>query len=200
MEVSYGVVNQRSAGFAVPINSLTQVLPRLKAQEVVRPPWLGISVADVADLPTDQLDLSVDHGVYVTGVVEDSPAQRAGIVASAVEISRDGAREGNGQVGDVIVAVAGVPVDSATEMISQLDQHQPGEEISLTVIRNGRETEVAVTLGEWPEQPEIKMDQRSFPREFPDIPREFRIPPDFHYEFSIPEFHFPELLPEIPHR
>ena len=90
-------------------------------------------------------------------------------------------------------------MESVTEMIAELNRHQPGQEVSLTVIRDGSETEVLVTLGEWPEEQEIRINQRSFPREFPNIPRGFRIPRD-QFQFEIPGFRFPDLIPEVPHR
>ena len=53
--------------------------------------------------------------------------------------------------GDIIVAVNGRPVASGTDLTVALNRYQAGGEITLTVVREGREIRVAVTLEEWPE-------------------------------------------------
>ena len=67
-----------SIGFAVPANTLVNLLPRLKENQVIRPPWLGITAASLEPLLVEALDLTVDHGVYVTQVMSGSPANKAG--------------------------------------------------------------------------------------------------------------------------
>ena len=67
-------------GFAVPINSLKSVLPRLKTEAVVKPPWLGVSAVAVDAQLAERLGLSVTSGVYVAGVAPDSPAEAAGLM------------------------------------------------------------------------------------------------------------------------
>ena len=71
-----------SIGFAVPANTLVNLLPRLKENQVIRPPWLGITAASLEPLLVEALDLTVDHGVYVTQVMSGSPANKAGLVAA----------------------------------------------------------------------------------------------------------------------
>ena len=52
--------------------------------------------------------------------------------------------------GDIVVAVNGMPVDSGAALTSHLNSYRPGDKIKLTVIRNGDEVAVLVTLGDWP--------------------------------------------------
>ena len=86
IEIPITGIPQRSTGFTVPIGALTQHLPALKQSVVVRPPWLGVSVSDVNQLLAEQLGLPVEEGVYVTGVMADSPAQAAGLIPSLTNL------------------------------------------------------------------------------------------------------------------
>jgi S1-C subfamily serine protease len=213
IEIGSTFTGRPSAGFAVPINSLVNFLPMLKAGQVVRPPWLGVSVTAVDQLLVERLELPVDEGVYVTGVMPDSPADEAGIVPSGIELRFDGDPTPEGEIGDIIVAINEAPVDSVSDLITEINRHQPGNEITLTVVRNGNEMEIPVTLGEWPEEQIARANReffrrphrpdppgfRIFPELPPEFPREFRIP-NYRFEFSIPGFSLPELLPDVPQR
>ena len=196
IQVSGGAFSFQSAlrpaiGFAVPVNTLADLLPRLKEKREIRPPWLGIAATALDRLLVESLDLTLSKGVYVTQVVPGSPADVAGLVASGTS-----GRGRSAKGGDVIVASDGVSVDSVASLITQLNEHLPGDEVTLTVVRDGEELEVQVKLGEWPEdQVEIRRS-RIFPQ--PDdngsgIPGHPSIP-------FIPGIPFPELFPEFPRR
>ena len=159
-------LTQRSIGFAVPVNSLTRMLPDLKAGNVVRPPWLGISAmsldsALIEDMGLEGigLDPANAQGVYVTQVVPDSPAEEAGLIASGILST---GRAGAG--GDVVVAVEGAAVISVGDLIGQLNRYTPGTEVELKLIRDGEEVLVPVILGEWPSQYAEGSPSRTFPR------------------------------------
>ena len=175
-------LSSSSIGFAVPINTLASLLPRLKEGQVIRPPWLGISATGLEPLLVESLGLAVDRGVYVTQIIPDSPAAQAGMLAS----SSDFLRRATGD-GDIIIAVDKVPVDSVVALITQLNEHLPGDGVALTVIRDGEEIEVLVTLGEWPEDAVVSRRPRILPEPDPGIP-------------FIPGLPFPDLFPEHPHR
>ena len=133
-------------GFAVPINFLKNNLDDLKEGGVIRPPWLGIRATEVTQELVEDLDLSVDSGVYVIGVEPDSPADDAGIMGSGLWDDRPT------RGGDIITAVNGVSVDSVTALITQLDAYSPDDEAPLTIVRDGTARTVTATLGEWPEE------------------------------------------------
>jgi S1-C subfamily serine protease len=81
-------------------------------------------------------------GVLVLDVQPDSPAAEAGLRPTRPDPN-------NGvQLGDVIVALDGKPVRSADDLLDLLEQHQPGETVQVTVLRDGKEQKVPVTLGE----------------------------------------------------
>jgi S1-C subfamily serine protease len=126
---------------------LREVLPQLKEQAVVRPPWLGTLSQSVRPLLVERLGLPVDRGFYIIRTIPGSPAQQAGLIPSGID-----ARGRPAAGGDIIIAVEGVSVASGTDLTTELNRHHAGEQITLTVIRNGFETQVEVILGEWPRE------------------------------------------------
>ena len=136
-------------GFAVPVDTLKSVLPRLKEGKedtVVRPAWIGIQAMDLTSQLAEELDLPVQKGVYVTRVIGGGPAEEAGLTGAGVDSEGELASGG-----DIITAVDGVEVEAVTDVIAYLNSKQPGDVVTLTVIRDGETIEISVTLGEWPE-------------------------------------------------
>ena len=133
-------------GFAVPINTAKQFLPRLEAGEEIQRPWMGIAGFDLDAATARRQGLSVNRGVLVTQVVPGGPAADAGI--------RGG--EGEGQQlpegGDVITAVDGNEVANMSDLGDRLATKRPGDTVRLTINRDGRERQVTVTLAAWPAQ------------------------------------------------
>lgn len=107
-------------GFAIPISTAEQVADQLVAGEEIEYPVLGIQ-------GTSQVSA---QGAVVAGVEEGSGADEAGL-----------------ERGDRIVGVAGAPIESFSELQSEILSRQPGDELELTVSRNGTEETVTVTLG-----------------------------------------------------
>jgi S1-C subfamily serine protease len=135
-----------SIGYAVPINTAKSMLPALLKGEKVKSAWLGISGMAITPELVQNLNLTVSKGVYVIGVMPDSPAQKAGL--------REGGSNEQGEPtsgGDVITAVDGVAVSKVEDLISYLNGKRPGDEVTLSVVRDGKQMTVKVILGEWPE-------------------------------------------------
>ncbi len=133
-------------GFAVPINTAQRLLPQLEAGTQLEPVWLGISGQELdATIAKDQ-GLSVEQGVLITDIVPGSPADEAGLRGG------QGSNENVPRGGDVITAVDGNRVTTIGELTEQLAEHKPGDSVSLTIVRDGREQTVAATLQAWPEQ------------------------------------------------
>jgi S1-C subfamily serine protease len=89
------------------------------------------------------LGVSVEHGVLVIDVLPGSPAARAGLQGS------QGA-QGDEKGGDVIVSVAGQPVQKTEDIGQALDAHAPGDTIAVTVLRDGQQKALNVKLDAWP--------------------------------------------------
>ena len=75
-ELSPRNLRRGTIGFAVPSNTLINLLPRLKEKQIIRPVWLGISVATLGPLLVETLELPEEHGVYVTQVMGGVPQTR----------------------------------------------------------------------------------------------------------------------------
>jgi S1-C subfamily serine protease len=135
-------------GFAVPINTAIRVMEQLKSDGEVKYAWLGIAgqslTADVASA------LGIEgEGVLVAQVVDDSPAADAGIKGGTTQTEVQGQPYVTG--GDVITAIDGDKVLSMEELAGTVAEHEPGDKVTLTVLRDGESNEVTVTLGEKPQ-------------------------------------------------
>jgi S1-C subfamily serine protease len=125
-------------GFAVPVDTINRVVPRLIAYGRYVRPTLGIQTDDRVTRQLFGPDGA--DGVLLLGVTADSPAERAGLRATRQE------RNGNIVIGDIIAAIDGRPVENQAALVAALDAHEFGDRITLTVIRNDRRIEVPVTL------------------------------------------------------
>jgi S1-C subfamily serine protease len=125
-------------GFAVPVDTVNRFVPQLIAAGKYVRPALGIEVDErLNQLITRQLGVA---GVAVLRVVPGSAADAAGLRGG-----RAGA-DGGFVPGDVIVAVEGTTVDSVPKLFSRLDDHDVGDIIRITVLRDGQKTELRATL------------------------------------------------------
>jgi S1-C subfamily serine protease len=135
-------------GFAVPVNTVKRVVPSLIASGRYADPWLGIEAASITPLDAQELGLPVERGVVVQGVVEGGPADRAGLRAGDRQTRAEGSP--TTASGDIIVSMDGVPVQRMDDLIICLADKRVGQTITLTVLRNGTERAVQVTLEERP--------------------------------------------------
>lgn len=115
--------------FAVPASLVRKVIYDLKDYGVVQRPLLGISINDVDAALAKERDLNVLKGVWVAGVGPNSSAEDAGI-----------------EINDVIVSIDGKAVDNVAELQEQVAVNSPGDEIEVTLIRNGKTRIVMATL------------------------------------------------------
>jgi len=132
-------------GFAVPSNVAQKVLPELKAGKQVARPWIGIRGVALTQTLAQQLGLSVNQGVYVVSVNPGSPAEKAGLKGGNL-----GTTGAPAPGGDIITAVDGNAVSSVQDISNYINTKNVGDNITLSVLRNGSNTDVQVTLGTWP--------------------------------------------------
>src|SRR5690606_18658344 len=127
-------------GFAVPVDAVNRVVPRLIAYGRYVRPSLGISSND--DL-TRRLLRGMDvRGVLVLEVQPDSPAAEADIRSTRV------LSDGTISLGDVITAIDGRPVTSLDELTARLDEYAFGASVTVTLWRDGRERRVNLRLSD----------------------------------------------------
>jgi len=123
-------------GFAIPVDEVNRIVPRLIRDGRLLRPALGITAAPEGLAQALQLP----GGVPIARVVPGGPAHKAGLRAFA--------RGGDGRLvqGDVITAVVGEPVADFDDLLDQLERYQAGERITLTLWRAGRSRLQAVEL------------------------------------------------------
>ena len=147
MGVNYAVAVVSSVpvgvGFAVPSNTLRDILTDLMSPGEIKRPWIGISGAPLTKSMSEFLNIPTESGIYVHEVWSGSPAQEA-------RLRGDPLRAPTGQ-GDVIVAVDGIPVGSVSDMVSYLNTRRPGDHVTLTILRDKKAQEVDISLAEWPD-------------------------------------------------
>ena len=117
-------------GFAIPSNEVSDIVDDIMEYGYVTgKPKLGISCQDVTQSISQMYDMPV--GVYVISVTEDSAADKAGL-----------------QKGDIITAIDGDEVTTTEELNAKKNKHSAGDEVELTISRDGKEEKVTVTLDE----------------------------------------------------
>ena len=138
-------------GFAVPVDLVKVVVPDLIALGRYRHPWLGISGYEIRPELQQALDLPVEYGALVASVVEGGPAEAAGVRGGDQEVEVPGYPSPVPTGGDIIVAIDGAPVHGMDDIITYLQHTRVGQEVLLTIIRDGSEASIAVELGERPQ-------------------------------------------------
>jgi len=139
-------------GFAIPIDTLRDNLEQLKETGEVDHAFIGISGGTVTPELAKAVNLPVDEGVIVQTVIKDGPADKAGLEAGNTSATIDGEEVRLG--GDIITEVDGEKVKSMDEMIEIVQESKPGDELKLTILRDGQEKTADVTLGTQPESSE----------------------------------------------
>ena len=118
-------------GFAIPINTAQAVAQQILQKGYVSHPYLGIRWQANTPNIAARDRLPADWGVYVTDVNANSPATKAGL-----------------RQGDIITGIDDVTMDETHSYLNTLFLHQPGEQVTLVVVRNTQTLKIQVTLGE----------------------------------------------------
>ncbi|RMF50049.1 MAG: PDZ domain-containing protein [Bacteroidetes bacterium] len=116
-------------GFAIPINIVRKAVEDLKQYGLVQRAFLDVEVTDFLEGDATGLSSQELEGLYVGRVRPGGAADKAGI-----------------KVGDHLLAVDGVPVQTQAELLERLAQHRPGDKVKLTYRRNGRLYETSAVL------------------------------------------------------
>ncbi len=137
-------------GFAIPSAIVQQVVPELISTAHYQHPWLGVSVLSLNPDLAEAMNLDANQrGALVESVITDSPAEKAGLQAGQQQVTINGTQYGVG--GDVIIAFNGQTVKSSDDLITLLARYGAvGQTVTLTVLRNGQEMQLQVTLGTRP--------------------------------------------------
>ena len=139
-------------GFAVPSNMLLKEIPVLIERGSYTHPWLGFTAKDLSPDIAESLGLARNYkGAAVVSVVENSPANKAGIRGEVVKENFGGSQVVSS--GDIVTKIDGLSVKSMDDVISHLDESKKvGDKVILTVNREGKNVDVTVTLEERPSE------------------------------------------------
>lgn len=119
--------------FAVPSNTVEVAVKQLIETGVITQPWVGIAFYSIDSSLATQYSLPVDRGIIITDVDPDSPAAEAGL-----------------QTEDIITSVDGKEITPAQDLATIMFDYDPGDTVTLNVIRGNDESEMDLTLGEAP--------------------------------------------------
>ena len=118
-------------GFALPMNTAQAIAGQIIQQGYFARPYIGISYQPIDPNIADRYDLPAQWGAYITDVDSGSPASDAGL-----------------QQGDIITRIGDVTLDETHTYVNTLFTFKPGDQIALTLIRDGNEMQIPITLGE----------------------------------------------------
>lgn len=140
-------------GFAIPSNTMEKVVPSLITTGSFKHPWLGVAGRDMTPGIADRLGLEEPRGFLVMDLVAGSPAGLAGIRGGDEDATIDGVPVKLG--GDVIVGVDNKTVRKIDDILVYLQREKAvGDELQLTILRDGQEMNITAVLGARPSQQE----------------------------------------------
>jgi Do/DeqQ family serine protease len=116
-------------GFAIPADIVKKVVEDIMQYGIVQRAYLGIMIRDINNDLVEKDHLKITEGAYVDSTTAKSAAEEAGI-----------------HTGDVITGVDNNPVRQTADLLEQIGRHRPGDEVMVTVNRNGKELTYSVKL------------------------------------------------------
>ena len=125
-----------SIGFAIPSNLVKMLVPQLVAKGKIEWGWLGVSIGEIGDDEVEKLKLTDARGVIIRDVVPGQPAAQSGLRAN-----------------DVVVAVDGAPTETPRDLQRLVASSPVGTRLHLSVLRDGRQEDIEVTVGTYRESP-----------------------------------------------
>jgi len=141
-------------GFAVPINTVREVVSQILETGSVEHAYLGVRMQAIDETLAETFRLSVDSGILIVDVVEGSPADEAGLQGGDQPVIVGGTSYVLG--GDIVTAADGEPVAAPDDLRRMIMDKEPGEAMTLDVHRGDRgesERTVSVTIGRQPAEP-----------------------------------------------
>lgn len=118
-------------GFAIPANTAQAIAQQIIQLGYFSRPYMGINYQPIDPNIAARYNLPVQWGVYITDVAANSPASDAGL-----------------QKGDIITKLGDIALDETHAYVNTLFTFKPGDQVTLNVMRNGKDTQVQITLGE----------------------------------------------------
>ncbi|MDP8904681.1 MAG: trypsin-like peptidase domain-containing protein [Chloroflexota bacterium] len=124
-------------GFAIPINIAKPIMAQALAGEELERPWMGVYYTPVNRAVADAEDLPIDYGALIDAPAPGEPAVLPGSPADEAGV----------QAGDIITAIDGRRIDGNNSLDEVLSKYRPGDTVALSVLRNGEDLTLRLTLG-----------------------------------------------------
>ncbi len=149
--INTAIINYaQNIGFSIPSNIVERISTQLIENGEVRRGWLGVGIEMVGPEIAAKADIKEGKGVLVNSVFEGDPAERAGL-----------------RVGDIIIKIGGVAINSPTRMIRIVGVISPGQTVQLDILRDGKPHVIPVKLENYPKktpkQASLSTPQEEFP-------------------------------------
>ena len=136
-------------GFAIPVSMVHLIIPDLIQNGEHDWAWLGVRGSSLTPPLVEAMDLPVEDGAYFADILPGGPAAKAGLEGEDETVTIDKRLVSIG--GDVVTAIDGRPVRSFDDLLIYIAlEAEPGEQVALTIWRNGEFLEVTVTLDDRP--------------------------------------------------
>jgi serine protease Do len=145
-------IYSRSGGFmglsfAIPIEMAINVADQLKTRGRVSRGWLGVLIQDVTKDLADSFGMKHPRGALIARVLPESPSEEAGL-----------------QVGDVIVAFNGIPINSSSKLPPLVGRSSIDKPAKLEILRQGKTKRLEVNIGELPSEEQMEMASNAAPK------------------------------------
>ncbi len=128
------IQNAQGIGFAVPVDTVSRVVPQLEAKGRVERAWLGVGLADLPD-DRSRMFYPAEYGALIARIEPKSPADKAGLAE-----------------GDVVLALDDKKIEDSAALMRAVSAMDIGDKAKLKVNRRGQTKELTLTLGKMPEQ------------------------------------------------
>jgi serine protease Do len=134
--------NGQNIGFAIPINDVTGLIDTVKTSGKLQRPFIGVVYVPLTNDLAKQYGLSTNRGAYIAPpaisgasdvIVPDSPADHAGLKS-----------------GDIITKIDNTAIDERNSLSALVNRHKVGDKVTLSVLRDGKEQKIDLTLGAAP--------------------------------------------------
>jgi len=138
-------------GFAVPISAVKRSIEQLREDGEAEYAYIGVSSQPLYPQLARKLGIDATFGGLVSEVVSGGPAEEAGIEGGDDKLRFQAAQYRTG--GDVILQVEGRDIVGPDDLAEVISARQPGDEVTVTILRDGERKEIELKLGKRPDSP-----------------------------------------------
>jgi S1-C subfamily serine protease len=147
-QIETGSGSNSGVGFAVPVSAIKRSVAQLEQDGEAEYAFIGVSTQPLYPQLAEKLGLDTDYGGLIAEVVRDGPADEAGLRGGDGNLRFQAGTYETG--GDVILSVDGHKIVRPDDLARFISLREPGDEVTLEILRDGKEEEIEVTLGKRP--------------------------------------------------